>query len=57
MGNFLGSFGIVFEFFLTGNSVEFRLLYCKRADTPDVRKVSSLREAFREKQVESFVAA
>src|SRR5713101_1423997 len=55
MRDFFGGFGVVFEFFLTGNSVEFRL---RRAWTksayPDSVRFHLFGKPFREKQVKSF---
>ena len=53
--DFFGGFNVTFEFFLTGNSVEFRL---RRAWTksayPDSVRFHLFGKPFREKQVKSF---
>ena len=53
--DFFGGFNVTFEFFLTGNSVEFRLrrAWTKSAHTDSVR-FHLFGEAFREKQIKSF---
>src|SRR5260370_34235963 len=55
MRYFFSGLGIPFEFFLAGNSVEFRLgrAWAKRADANSVG-FHFFSEAFREKQIESF---
>src|SRR5260370_31510014 len=55
MRDVFGGLGVMLEFFLTGNSVEFRL---RRAWTksahPDSVRFHLFGEAFREKQIKSF---
>ncbi len=55
MRDFFGGLGVMFEFFLTGNSVEFRLrrAWTKSAHTDSVG-FHLFGEAFREKQIKSF---